>query len=219
MKHAYQLVFQDKFGIENTICYSDGRDLQMNIRGIDFSASSFNMMSFENINKKHQSKFEINKCGDLMGVFIVDIPLYIQRDIDILDQAILKLTFDYTKGNEIHFVLIYDRIILSSDNRIFDDVEGVLMTIQKQLPKNCKLKCCMACRYSSYHPVGNNDFGSLSCFYKVNKDELNQVIDKRDLMLLWEKAHENNLLENVQETFLCNCFEEQTQETCLYKSF
>lgn len=163
MQHKYLATYQDSLGKEDTICYSDGYNLEINIRGINFTSSSFNMMEVEN--EKDCHLFDIDKNRELKGVFNIKIPLYIYDENNVLTEALLDLTFDYRLNNDISFILTYKENTYSTD-RIYDDVESVLMSIQKLLPDNCKLKCCMACRYSTYHPVGNNDFGTLICLKK-----------------------------------------------------
>lgn len=215
--NQYPTVFEDRFGKEKIICYSDGFNLKLTIREIEFEGISFNMLEKkEHDRKKACKKIDIDKFGTILGLFSVRIPLHI-ADSDELTHGVLILNFDYRTGNDITFTFFYEGHIYSSDFK-YDFVEDILIEIRRQLPEKCKLHCCMSCQFSSYHPAGNNDFGCLNCF-KMIKDQLDGVDDKCSLMDLWDKGTKKNKLINVQETNLCPDFEESLVSTWMYKSY
>ncbi len=86
----------------------------------------------------------------------------------------------------------------------FTDFENMLLALQKSLPKNYRIETCFFCRFSSYHPVGNDNFGALDCF-KNCKNEYLKINSKHPLFDLYEK--EKNNIFKVEETHYCADFQ------------
>jgi Cysteine-rich CPCC len=86
----------------------------------------------------------------------------------------------------------------------FTDFENMLLALQKSLPKNYKIEICFFCRFSCYHPVGNNNFGALDCFRSC-KSEFVKTNDKNTLFDLYEKEKEHIFM--VEETHYCEEFQ------------
>jgi Cysteine-rich CPCC len=85
----------------------------------------------------------------------------------------------------------------------FTDFENMLLALHKSLPKNYKIETCFFCRFSSYNPVGNDNFGALDCFKNCKKD-FEKVDEKHALFALYEK--ENSVIFKVEETHYCEDF-------------
>jgi hypothetical protein len=86
----------------------------------------------------------------------------------------------------------------------FTDFENMILALQKSLPKNYKIETCFFCRFSSYNPAGNDDFGTLDCF-KNCKAAFVKANNKQSLFDLYEKRKKNNIF-RVEETDYCNEF-------------
>jgi Cysteine-rich CPCC len=86
----------------------------------------------------------------------------------------------------------------------FTDFENMLLALHKSLPKNYKIETCFFCRFSSYNPVGNDNFGALDCFKNCKKD-FEKVDEKHALFALYEK--ENSVIFKVEETHYCEDFQ------------
>lgn len=213
----FPLTYTDNNGTDHCTVLSDGYSLQFTLRGISFIGTSFNLLSFSSSDSQLvKMRFNIDEYETLQGIFVVELPLpilwYQQETI-----ATLKLMFDYRNDpNSIRYVYYYQEHIITSEKQ-FVFVEDLLLDIQKKLPPNSQLHCCMTCRYSHYHPVGNNDFGGLACFKLLSK-EAEKVHDKLTVMALFEQSADEHKLHIVQETFLCSIYQPIDGHWC-YKSF
>lgn len=214
-KLEYPLVYKDNFGVEKTICFSDGHNLWMTIRDIEFKGTSFNLLE-PTCNEDITKRFTCDSSGCLSAVFEIEIPLEFVLDRDFIEGK-LYLNFDYYRGNSIKYVFEYNNDKISTEKN-FGFVEDVLIDIKQKLPSSTLLKCCMSCAYSCYYPVGNNDFGSLGCF-RLNKDAIVKIENKQSLMVLWDKLYRKACISFVQETFVCNQFSLPLSNQWAYKSF
>lgn len=217
-KYPFPVTFTDANGTDNVQCYSDGYSLQLALRGIQLTGTSFNLLSFsEEDRQKALSVFVMDKFDMIEGLFCVQLPLYIRENNQMIS-GVLSLTFDYqNEKNDLTFAFKYRHQTYSSSG-VFSFVEDVLIALQKLLPEGCHLHCCMSCRFSSYHPVGNNDFGALACF-RLMKNDIIIVDDKHSLMDLWDKSIKENQHITVQETFVCAEYNQNTDSVWMYKSF
>ncbi len=96
----------------------------------------------------------------------------------------------------------------------FTDFENMLIAFQKSLPENYKLEICFFCRFSGYHPIGNDNFGALDCF-KNCKKEFVKIKEKHPLFDLYKKEEKN--IFKVEETHYCNEFATCDATDWLYK--
>jgi hypothetical protein len=86
----------------------------------------------------------------------------------------------------------------------FTDFENMLLALQKSMPKNYVIETCFFCRFSGYHPVGNDNFGALDCF-KNCKTEYLKIKGKHPLFELYDK--EKDAIFKVEETHYCTDFQ------------
>ncbi|MGW1213942.1 DUF6304 family protein [Streptomyces sp. NPDC002499] len=88
-----------------------------------------------------------------------------------------------------------------------DDFEDALHEVQRQLPRAARLKACVSCAWSDYHPVGHSLMGGLACFRDVK--DLYRLVDGKHgphgILTVWQSR-----TEFVQETWLCGEFEHRT---------
>lgn len=214
----YSVKYKDKYGEIKTEIDTDGNTMNLTLRGIEFKGVDFEGLE----GKIDESKFEYviyeNGIGDL-----TNFELTVAIPINIIwngKEVIGNITAFVSTGNENSIV----RLKLKTEFGIFEDekeygyFEDALLGIQKKLPKNTKIKTCLSCKYSNYHPVGNGMFGGLNCFRNLKKD-VEKICDKSDLMNLWDKGVENNSTFNVQEVFVCNEHKFVTQNDWVYKDW
>ncbi|WP_159023309.1 DUF6304 family protein [Formosa sp. L2A11] len=214
----YSVKYKDTFGSLNTKIYSDGSILNLTLRGVHFKGYDFEAL--EGIVDK--SKFEYAVYDNGVGV-LTNFELTTEMPIDILDNGIVKtenlIAYIATGSNKSSV-----RLTLKTEHGIFlnkveyDSFEDAILNIQNQLPENVKIKTCLSCKYSNYHPVGNGMFGGLNCFKNV-KEDLEQVCNKSDLMHLWDKGLEENKTFNVQETNVCSSHKFVTKNNWVYKNW
>lgn len=210
--------FSDRKGSETGTLITDGHLLKFTLRDVPFSGSSFNLLSFPEIKKeKVIGLFDIDEFDTVLGVFGIEYPITIvEAGLETVTPIILQ--FDYTNDKEnISYSFNYHSVNYKSE-RLFSFVENALIDLRQQLPNHCQINCCLSCKYSSYHPAGNNDFGDLACF-KYAKNALSYVKDKCALLDVWENIYQENQLSQVQETFICSEFMHCSEEDWLYKCY
>jgi len=214
----YTAIYKDKFGEIETEIYSDGSDMYLILRDIKFEGSDFEGLEGD-IDK---SKFEYTIYKDGSGE-LTNFELTITIPIDIIwesKEIIGNLIAFVATGNKKSVV----RLSLKTEFEIFADekeygyFENALIGIQKIMPKNTKIKTCLSCKYSNYHPVGNGMFGGLNCFKNL-KEDVENVCNKTDLMNMWDKGFKNNKSFNVQEIFVCNSHKFVTKNDWVYKDW
>ncbi|MCT4615593.1 MAG: DUF6304 family protein [Marinifilaceae bacterium] len=201
----YKTVYRDKFGSETSEMESNGSELKITLREINFTGRCFELLEGEKI----ESKFEYDNTanseniGDLTNCeFEIKIPIKIWAGkIDAVDiKANIRI------GNLDNYgVLLTMNSILYGDlkSKRHDFFEDALIEIQEQLPETATIQTCLSCKYSHYHPLGNSMFGGLFCF-KANKAKANQIYDKESLLNLYEASQKDFIGIPVQETFDCS---------------
>ena len=97
----------------------------------------------------------------------------------------------------------------------FTDFENMLLVLQQSLPENYQIETCFFCRFSGYHPVGNDNFGVLDCF-KNCKEAYLKAQGKHPLFDLYEK--EKNVIFKVEETYYCADFQRVTGSDWAFKN-
>ncbi len=107
----------------------------------------------------------------------------------------------------------YDNKTILIDNT-YEDYERMLFDLQLTLPQKYKIETCFFCRFSCYHPVGNDNFGALDCF-KNCKEKIIKVTEKHELLALYEAEKTN--IQKVEETSYCADFQAVEKESWIYK--
>lgn len=210
--------FSDCKGSEAGTLMTDGHLLTFILRDISFTGPSFNLLSFPEINKEEMiGLFDIDEFDTVQGVFSIEYPITIvEAGLETIAPIILQ--FDYINDkNDISYSFNYHDVSYKSEG-LFSFAENALIDLRQRLPEHCQINCCLSCKYSSYHPVGNNDFGDLACF-KSAKNALSYVKDKCSLLDVWDNIYQENQLFQVQETFICSEFIHCSEEDWLYKCY
>ena len=217
----YKTIYSDKYGTEKAEIQSDGSEMKITLRGIDFEGTCFEILEGEIDKEKFDyQEYEGNEnLGDLInGKFQVEIPIKLIDD----GQEITKTLHAeiQTEKNDDHGVFLQLQLneTTISNSKKFGWFEGALIYIQKQLPENVKIKTCLSCKYSHYSPFGSAMFGSLHCFKKL-KERTSEINDKISLFDIWEIAHNENKLFTVQETFDCEEHEFVGENDWVYKDW
>jgi len=203
----FSTLYTDKFGTEQTDFQSNGSELRIKLRGIDFKGDCFESLEGEIDERKFEYvKFgeEDSKFGDLTNCrFYIEIPIkLIKKEEEITKLLQADIQIDQSKNYGINLTINSNPNPISNSKR-FGYFEDALVEIQEQLPKDEKIKSCLSCKFSHYSPFGNGMFGDLYCFKKI-KEKTSEIKDKISLFAVWELAHKEDKLFNVQETFDCD---------------
>jgi hypothetical protein len=107
----------------------------------------------------------------------------------------------------------YNNKTILIDNT-YEDYEQMLFDLQINLPQKYKIETCFFCRFSCYHPVGNDNFGALDCF-KNCEEKMVKVEEKHGLLDLYRE--EENNIQKVEETSYCSEFQSIEKGVWIYK--
>jgi hypothetical protein len=162
---------------------------------------------------------EINEANKTVDVQKAEEEKTYQVRINIDNQIVMsKLTtwrnmdWDVEKFRNIQ-IKIKDETYSIIDT--FTDFENMLLALHKTMPTNYKMETCFFCRFSSYHPVGNDNFGALDCFNNCKKG-FEKVDTKHALFALYEK--EKSAIFKVEETYYCGDFQAIKAGDWVYKN-
>jgi hypothetical protein len=142
--------------------------------------------------------FDIKVSND-NDFFEAKLSCWINKDFGLQKNKIVELTLN----NEIFSII---------NNH--EDFENMLFNLQKSLPSKYKIATCFFCRFSCYHPVGNDNFGVLDCF-KNCKEKMVKVKEKHGLLDLYRE--EENNIQKVEETSYCTDFQIIEKDDWVYK--
>lgn len=196
----YPTLYQDKFGKETSEFSSNGSDLYITLRGIEFEGGCFEALE----GKIDKSKFEYvefqgeENFGDLKNCkFKVIFPAkFIVSNEEKIGSLKAEIQLEHKEDYGVKLLFQFKSIQISN-SKSYGHFESAIIEIQKKLPNNFKLKNCLSCKYSHYHPLGNGLFGDLYCFKKI-KGKTKKIINKETLFSAWDK----NVF-NTQETYDC----------------
>ena len=219
----YPLTYTDALGQETTTCLSNGQQFVLTLRGVCLRGHSLNFLKPDNPQSAiHLFPLDTNlymhsdEC-----LYELHIPLRV-RSLKGFEQATLSATFDYRKafggtGNDLWGTLKLPGMAVQSTQKV-TMMEYLLIDLQKQLPHDYTILCCLSCRNSYYSPFGCNDIGDIFCF-KNYADKLHAVTDKSKLLELWEEAETAQQLWQMQETYCCNQFTHLKGNEWVYKDW
>ncbi len=201
----YKTTYKDKRGIETSEIHSNGSEMNISLRGINFQGDCFETLEgkidetqFDYIKYKNYASGDLTDC-----VFEVRMPIQLicnKQEIEGIIYA--QINLGTTKPYGVYLKLETKEHSISN-TKYYGYFENALIALQNQLPTNIKIKTCLSCRYSHYHPVGNGMFGGLHCFKNI-KSIAQTIQSKYTLMDTWEKAKKEQTIFNVQETFDCS---------------
>ncbi|MFD7864822.1 DUF6304 family protein [Streptomyces sp. NPDC057682] len=193
--------YRDRQGSDAVILTTDGQQLRLRIRGVDFEGGSFDAL-----------RPVVGVAGE-SGVFTL-------AD-GALDDCLLEwdLPFPVTSEGEVHQATLSCLLSLRRpepylslelryggaafrSHRAESDFASALATIQRALPPGIRLQTCIACAFSDYFPApGRGLSGGLACF-RGAKDAYREVAGEGDVLGLWDRRSGF-----VQEVWSCREFE------------
>jgi len=217
----YPTQYQDRFGKEQAVFQSNGSELKIRLRGIEFEGSCFETLE----GKINLNKFEYDRpksedgFADLINCeFYLEMPIkIIKSGIETLRVIQAEIQLDKDKNYGVSLTIQINSVPITNSKR-FGYFEDALVEIQEQLPKDEQIKSCLSCKFSHYSPFGNGMFGDLYCFSKI-KERTNEIEDKSSLFAIWDLAHKEDKLFNVQETFDCEVHEFITDDDWNYSNW
>ena len=197
--------YEDKFGIEKSEFQSNGSELKIELRGIEFRGNCFEALEGK-IDKEKFEYVEVKEkkdIGDLTNCkFDLEIPINIVKG-ETETSKLLQTEVQLGKSENYGITLKIDSEINSiSTSKRFGYFEDAIIDIQRQMPNDEKIKSCLSCKFSHYSPYGNGMYGYLFCFKKI-KEKTNQIQDKDSLFDVWEIADKEDKVFSIQETFVC----------------
>jgi len=199
----YPLRYEDQYGVVDTVCHSNGRELALTLRGRTFRGGGFSVLDVDgsDIADLPKDQFPVDQYGGLKGCFTLTLPVPVIGSTN--SSAVVVISFDYRDGaNLINSTLTADGISYQAVHK--DDAESCLISLQRQLPEGMFLACCLSCRWSHYWPGGNGDFGNLGCF--VAWPGAAGIASKIDTFHAWDDARRHDQVVQMQETWSCPLF-------------
>lgn len=205
----YPAKYTDKNGEVETTIRNDWKILRMNLRGVEFSGSSFDYFRPDkNVSEELLETFTLNKDNELSDFQLeCKIPVKMLEDskeslaeLKInFEPKILEIETGYYDYNLALTLNYKDEEFHSTYSGDFEDCFGVISGQLIKSPKYLALKCYFGCRLSDYSVYGHDVFGSLICF-KNFKEKFLSVKTRYDYYDLLEEKN----LEYVQEVYLCS---------------
>jgi hypothetical protein len=205
---VYPLRYEDRFGLVDTVCRSNGRELIFELRGRAFRGENFNLLDVDgpdDMASLPDDQFPVDRYGDLLACFTIELPLPVLGAVEPAAQ--LGLSFDYRDGDDclIDATLRLDGALWrTTARRARGFVELCLIDLQRQLPDGVFLACCLSCRWSNYYPGGNPEFGAIGCF--VAWPGAADIAGKGDTIHAWHDARRQQQVHLMQETWSCPLF-------------
>ncbi|HUX98643.1 MAG TPA: DUF6304 family protein [Candidatus Deferrimicrobium sp.] len=214
-KTAYPARYIDDLGEEIVQIWNDGKELTVEIRGVQFYGPNFDSLEpTGNPSPELLDKFTLYLSQDLCNCKILcDIPITLilgsEKISSILTMNLVLGKPDPPRGidkEDLMLELKYKdkKIVSFGKSGWFEDE---LLDLQRKLPINAYLLCCFNCAFSDYHPVGHGLFGSMMCF-RDNRENYFTVKTKADFF-----AIEGSMTELVQEIYSCPEFHKRIPGT------
>jgi hypothetical protein len=215
IKVTYPAKYIDDFGEEIIQIYNNGKELTVEIRGIIFCGSDFDILKpIRSPSPELLNKFTLYLGKELCNCKIMcDIPINLRLgSVEISSTLTMSLVLGKPRPprgidkEELILELNYNdkKLVSLGKTGWFEDE---LLNLQEQLPADAYLLCCFNCAFSDYHPVGHGLFGCMMCF-RDNKEQYLAVDTKSDFLDIAD-----TMTEFVQETYLCPEFRKRKPGT------
>ncbi|MEV6837042.1 DUF6304 family protein [Streptomyces sp. NPDC051133] len=204
--------FTDRHGGEDVVFESDGRELiRTTVRGVRFEGVTMDGLRAVD-GEPPEGMFSFS-AGALCSCLLEwEVPFPVERDGEGVREGTLHCALrpaDPAGGRcgpgaeTLSLELRLDGEAYRSAT-VPADFEDALCDLQRRLPAGTRMRACVACAWSDYHPVGHGLMADLACF-RGAKDAYGRVDGKfgaHGIMETWEAR-----TELVQETWLCEQFE------------
>ncbi|MET7473252.1 DUF6304 family protein [Streptomyces sp. NPDC005648] len=214
--------YTDRHGAQDVVFESDGRGMiRTTIRGVRFEGSDMDDLGALD-GEPPETAFSFHHGGLCSCVLEWTVPLPVEQDGGVRTGAlhcVLRLGDPRPpRGLDAETLTVTLRLgddeYRGADHH--SDFENALSDIGRRLPAGSRIRACVACAWSDYHPAGAPLMGGLACFRDV-RDRYRQVHGKHGphgVFAIWDE-----LTEFVQETWLCEQFEHRGPEAGYRGSF
>ncbi|MEU8565924.1 DUF6304 family protein [Streptomyces cyaneofuscatus] len=193
--------YRDRGGSESVVLTTDGQQLRIRIRGVDFEGESFDDLAPVSGTPPESGMFALADGALTDCVLEWDLPLPVLVD-GTLRQATLGCLLSLRRVDpDLYLTLHLDGAAYESA-RAESDFAAALTAIQRILPDGIQLQTCIACAFSDYFPApGRGLSGGLACF-RGAKDAYRGVEGEDAVLDLWDRR-----TGFVQEIWSCQEFE------------
>uniref|UniRef100_A0AAU2VMW5 DUF6304 family protein n=1 Tax=Streptomyces sp. NBC_00008 TaxID=2903610 RepID=A0AAU2VMW5_9ACTN len=193
--------YRDRQGSDAVILTTDGQQLRLRIRGVDFEGESFDGLRPAAGTPDQGEMFALadgvlNDC-----VLEWDLPFPVVAD-GVPEQARLSCLLSLRRPDPYLYLELQFGGAGFRSHRAESDFGSALATIQRVLPPGVRLQTCIACAFSDYFPApGRGLSGGLACF-RGAKEAYRGADGEDDVLDLWDRRSGF-----VQETYSCPEFE------------
>ncbi|WP_432149777.1 DUF6304 family protein [Streptomyces sp. bgisy029] len=193
--------YRDRGGSEAVVLTTDGQQLRIRIRGVDFEGGSFDGLAPVPGATPESGMFALADGALTDCVLEWDLPLPVRVE-GTVRQATLGCLLSLRRADpDLYLTLHLDGAVYESA-RAESDFAAALAAIQRALPDGVQLQTCIACAFSDYFPAtGRGLSGSLACF-RGAKDAYRDAEGEGAVLGLWDRR-----TGFVQEIWSCEEFE------------
>ena len=207
--------YTDRWGAEEIVFESDGREsIRTTIRGVRFESDSMDDLGALGGEPPEQafSFFDGGLCSCLLEW---EVPMPVEVEGVGVRPGVLHCALRLGDPAGPRRGLDEETLTttLRFDGQEYRNADGqgwleeALHDLQRRLPPGTRLRACISCAWSDYNPAGSGFMAGLACFRDA-KDLYRQVDGKHGptgIFAVWD-----HLTEFVQETWLCDQFEQRT---------
>ncbi|MET8347144.1 DUF6304 family protein [Streptomyces microflavus] len=193
--------YRDRNGSDAVVLTTDGQQLRIRIRGVDFAGESLDDLAPVSGTPPESGMFALADGALTDCVLEWDLPLPVLV-AGALRQATLGCLLSLRRVDpDLYLTLHLDGAVYESA-RAESDFAAALTAIQRVLPDGIQLKTCIACAFSDYFPApGRGLSGGLACF-RGAKDAYRDTEGEDAVLDLWDRR-----TGFVQEIWSCKEFE------------
>ncbi|MFJ1593224.1 DUF6304 family protein [Kitasatospora albolonga] len=198
--------YRDGNGSDAVVLTTDGQQLRIRIRGVDFEGESFDRLLPVPDAPPESGMFALADGALTDCVLEWDLPLPVLV-AGTPRQATLGCLLSLRRADpDLHLALHLDGAVYESA-RAESDFAAALTAIQRTLPDGIRLQTCIACAFSDYFPAaGRGLSGTLACF-RGAKDAYRGTAGEGAVLDLWDRR-----TGSVQEVWSCKEFETRPAE-------
>ncbi|GAA2997958.1 DUF6304 family protein [Streptomyces fulvorobeus] len=193
--------YRDRHGSVPVALTTDGQQLRIRIRDVDFEGESFDGLGPVAGVPPEGAQFVLadGVLDDCVLEWDLPLPVLVAG---AARKATLSCLLSLRRADpDLALALHLDGASYESE-RAAGDFAAALATIQRILPAGIRLQTCIACAFSDYFPVPVRGLsGALACF-RGAKDAYRTAADGSDVAELWERRSGF-----VQEIWSCGEFE------------
>ncbi|WP_030087154.1 DUF6304 family protein [Streptomyces baarnensis] len=193
--------YRDAKGSDAVVLTTDGQQLRIRIRGVDFEGESFDGLGPVVGTPPESGTFALADGVLTDCVLEWDLPLPVLV-AGALRHATLSCLLSLRRTDpDLHLALHLDGAVYESA-RAERDFAVALAAVQRILPDGVRIQTCIACAFSDYFPApGRGLSGGLACF-RGAKDAYRGSAGEGDVLGLWDRRSGF-----VQEIWSCREFE------------